>query len=239
MKHAVLLGTLCMAMATLWPVGAQATVQATRASFGHTADGRNVEIVTLTNSRGMQARVISYGASLQSLLVPDRNGKLADVVLGYDDLQDYLDRRQYFGATVGRYANRIARGKFTLDGKAYSLTLNDGPNTLHGGIKGLDQQVWSVVDVKQQGSNASVTLQYVSPDGDQGYPGQLTIKATYSLTDDDQLKIAYVATTDKPTIVNLSNHTYWNADDSRRRHHDGGCVVDPGRQDRAGGRHAV
>jgi aldose 1-epimerase len=210
MKHAVLLGSLCISMAMLPTAGAYAAAQAARASFGHTADGRNVEIVTLTNSRGMQARVMSYGASLQSLLVPDRNGKLADIVLGYDNLQGYLDRRQYFGATVGRYANRIAHGKFPLDGKTYTLTLNDGPNSLHGGIKGLDQQVWSVVEVKQQGSTASVTLQYVSPDGDQGYPGKLTIKATYTLSDDDQLKIAYIATTDKPTIVNLSNHTYWN-----------------------------
>jgi aldose 1-epimerase len=210
MKHAVLLGSLCISMAMLPTAGAYAAAQAARASFGHTADGRNVEIVTLTNSRGMQARVMSYGASLQSLLVPDRNGKLADIVLGYDTLRGYLDRRQYFGATVGRYANRIAHGKFPLDGKTYTLTLNDGPNSLHGGIKGLDQQVWSVVEVKQQGSTASVTLQYVSPDGDQGYPGKLTIKATYTLSDDDQLKIAYIATTDKPTIVNLSNHTYWN-----------------------------
>jgi aldose 1-epimerase len=209
MKPAALLGSLCMAMASLWPAGAQAA-QATRASFGHTADGQNVDIVTLTNIYGMQARVMSYGASLQALWVPDRNGKLADIVLGYDNLQGYLDRRQYFGATVGRYANRIARGTFTLDGKTYNLTRNDGPNSLHGGVKGLDQRVWSVVEVKQQGSTASVTLQYVSPDGDQGYPGKLTIKATYTLSDDNQLKIAYVATTDKPTIVNLSNHTDWN-----------------------------
>jgi aldose 1-epimerase len=209
MKHAVLLSSICLAMAVIPATSAQAA-QAKRASFGHTADGQNVEIVTLTNSRGMQARVMSYGASLQSLLVPDRNGKLADIVIGYDDLQDYLGRRQYFGATVGRYANRIAHGKFSLDGKSYQLTLNDSGNSLHGGVKGLDQVVWNVVDVKQQGSTASVTLQYVSPDGDQGYPGKVTINATYSLSDDDQLKIAYSATTDKPTIVNLSNHTYWN-----------------------------
>ncbi|XRD88308.1 galactose mutarotase [Dyella nitratireducens] len=183
--------------------------QATRESFGHTADGQNVDIVTLTNSHGMRARVMSYGASLQSLLVPDRSGKLVDVVLGYDTLQGYLDRRQYLGATVGRYANRIAHGKFTLDGKTYSLTLNDGTNSLHGGTKGFDMQVWKVLDVKS-GPTPSVTMEYVSPDGDQGYPGTLTVKATYMLSDDNQLKIAYVATTDKPTIVNLSNHTYWN-----------------------------
>lgn len=208
MKHAVLLGSLCMATMAMLPLAAEADT-ATRASFGHTADGQNVDIVTLTNVHGMSARVMSYGASLQSLWVPDRHGKLADVVLGYDTLEGYLDRRQYFGATVGRYANRIAHGKFTLDGKAYSLTLNDGPNALHGGSKGLDRQVWKVVDVKP-GPTASVTLEYISPDGDQGYPGAVDIKATYTLSDDNQLKISYVATTDKPTIVNLSNHTYWN-----------------------------
>ncbi|GFZ89870.1 aldose epimerase family protein [Dyella caseinilytica] len=208
MKRTVLSGSFCMVM-TVLPAASVQAAQATRASFGHTADGQDVEIVTLTNDRGLQARVMSYGASLQSLLVPDRNGKLADIVLGYDALQGYLDHRQYFGATVGRYANRIAHGKFTLDGKNYSLTLNDGPNSLHGGAKGLDMQVWKVTDVKQ-GPNASVTLEYVSPDGDQGYPGTLTVKATYTLSNDNELKIAYVATTDKPTIVNLSNHTYWN-----------------------------
>jgi aldose 1-epimerase len=209
MRPTVLLGAIGMATALIVPVAAMAT-QATRAPFGHTADGKNVEIVTLTNIHGMQARVISYGASLQSLLVPDRNGKLADIVLGYDSLQGYLGRRQYFGATVGRYANRIAHGKFTLDGKSYNLSLNEGSNSLHGGVKGLDQQEWSVVGVSDKGSTASVTLQYVSPDGDQGYPGTLTVKATYSLSDDNQLKIVYVATTDKPTIVNITNHTYWN-----------------------------
>ena len=194
--------------ALLLPLAATAG-QATRASFGHTADGQDVEIVTLTNSHGMRARVMNYGASLQSLLVPDRNGKLADVVLGYDTLQGYLDRRQYFGATVGRYANRIAHGKFSLDGKTYSLTLNDGANSLHGGTKGFDMQVWKVLEVKA-GPTPSVTMEYVSPDGDQGYPGTLTVKAIYTLSDDNQLKVAYLATTDKPTIVNLSNHTYWN-----------------------------
>ena len=207
MKRAVLFGSIFTASALL-PLAAMAG-QATSASFGHTADGQDVQIVTLTNSHGMRARVMSYGASLQSLLVPDRNGKLADIVIGYDTLQGYLDRHQYFGATVGRYANRIAHGKFTLDGKAYSLTLNDGANSLHGGSKGFDMQVWKVLEVKS-GATPSVTMEYVSPDGDQGYPGTLTVKATYTLSDDNQLKIAYAATTDKPTIVNLSNHTYWN-----------------------------
>lgn len=207
MKSAVLFGFIFTAM-TLLPLAAAAG-EATSASFGHTADGQDVQIVTLTNSHGMRARVMSYGAALQSLLVPDRNGKLADVVLGYDTLQGYLDRRQYLGSTVGRYANRIAHGKFALDGKSYSLTLNDGPNSLHGGTKGFDMQVWKVLDVKA-GPQPSVTMEYVSPDGDQGYPGTLTVKANYTLSDDNQLKISYIAATDKPTIVNLSNHTYWN-----------------------------
>lgn len=207
MKRTFVLGFIFTMTAAL-PFAAMAG-QATRSSFGHTADGRNVDIVTLTNSHGMRARVMSYGASLQSLWVPDRNGKLADVVLGYDTLQGYLGRRQYFGATVGRYANRIAHGTFTLDGKTYHLTLNDGANSLHGGTKGFDMQVWKVLDVKS-GSTPSVTMEYVSPDGDQGYPGTLTVKATYALSDDNQLRISYIATTDKPTIVNISNHTYWN-----------------------------
>ncbi|WP_284321671.1 aldose epimerase family protein [Dyella acidisoli] len=206
MKPAVLFGSIFAAMTM--PLAAMAG-QATSASFGHTADGQDVQIVTLTNSHGVRARVMSYGASLQSLWVPDRNGKLADVVLGYDTLQGYLDHRQYFGATVGRYANRIAHGKFTLDGKSYRLSLNEGPNSLHGGAKGFDMRVWKVLDVKA-GAQPSVTMEYVSTDGDQGYPGTLTIKANYTLSDDNQLKISYLATTDKPTIVNLSNHTYWN-----------------------------
>jgi aldose 1-epimerase len=208
MKQAVLLSAACLAMSMFLPTVVNAA-QATRSTFGHTSDGETVDIVTLSNSHGVRARVMSYGASLQSLEVPDRNGKLSDIVLGYDTLQGYLDRRQYFGATVGRYANRIANGRFALDGKTYQLTLNEKPNSLHGGVKGFDQQVWQIVDVKQ-GPKASVTLQYVSADGDQGYPGTLTVKATYTLSEDNQLSIAYVATTDKPTIVNLSNHTYWN-----------------------------
>jgi aldose 1-epimerase len=208
MKHAVLLGFVGMAAATLPALSMAA--QATRSNFGQTADGQTVELVTLTNSHGVKANVMSYGAALQSLLVPDRNGKLADIVIGYDTLQGYLDRRQYFGATVGRYANRIAHGRFTLDGKNYQLTLNDGPNSLHGGTKGLDMQVWKVTEVKTLGSAASVTLQYTSPAGDQGYPGTVTLTATYKLSEDNQLTITYGATTDAPTIVNLSNHTYWN-----------------------------
>jgi aldose 1-epimerase len=206
MRLAVLLGVVGV---VAWLPGMSMATKATRASFGQTVDGKTVEIVTLSNAHGMRARVMTYGASLQSLMAPDREGKLADLVLGYDSLQGYLDRRQYFGATVGRYANRIARGQFALDGKTYQLTLNEAPNSLHGGVKGLDMQLWKIVDIKQS-PQASVTMEYVSPDGDQGYPGTLTIRATYALGDDNQLTITYTAQTDKPTIVNLSNHTYWN-----------------------------
>ncbi|HEX7732839.1 MAG TPA: aldose epimerase family protein [Rhodanobacter sp.] len=186
-----------------------AAADASRATFGTMPDGRKVEVVTLDDGHGFTARVISLGASLQSLTLPDRHGKLADVVLAYPDLHDYLAKPQYFGATVGRFANRIAKGRFTLDGKSYQLTLNDGPNSLHGGSQGFDKVVWQVVKVAKS-PEPSVTLRYVSPDGDQGYPGTLTATATYTLKAGHELDIDYSATTDKPTIVNLSNHTYWN-----------------------------
>jgi len=186
-----------------------AAADASRAAFGTMPDGRKVEVVTLDDGHGFTARVISLGASLQSLMLPDRHGKLADVVLAYPNLQDYVAKPQYFGATVGRFANRIAKGRFTLDGKAYRLTLNDGPNSLHGGTKGFDKVAWQVVKVVKS-PEPSVTLRYVSPDGDQGYPGTLTATATYTLKAGHELDIDYSATTDKPTIVNLSNHTYWN-----------------------------
>jgi len=186
-----------------------AAADASRAVFGTMPDGRKVEVVTLDDGHGFTARVISLGASLQSLMLPDRDGKLADVVLAYPDLHDYLAKPQYFGATVGRFANRIAGGRFTLDGKSYQLTLNDGPNSLHGGAKGFDKVVWQVMKVVKS-PEPSVTLRYVSPDGDQGYPGTLTATATYTLKAGHELDIDYSATTDKPPIVNLSNHAYWN-----------------------------
>jgi aldose 1-epimerase len=182
---------------------------ARQATFGTMPDGQKVEVVTLDDGHGFTARVISLGAALQSLMLPDRHGKSADVVLAYPDLHDYLADPQYFGASVGRFANRIGKGRFTLDGKTYQLTLNDGPNSLHGGTKGFDKVVWQVVKVVKS-PEPSVTLRYVSPDGDQGYPGTLTATATYTLKAGHELDIDYTATTDKPTIVNISNHTYWN-----------------------------
>lgn len=180
-----------------------------RASFGKMSDGQAVEVITLKNAHGMSVRIITLGASIQSLIAPDRDGKPADVILGYSSIDGYIAKPEYFGATVGRVANRIARGRFTLDGKVYQTPVNNGVNALHGGTKGFDKVVWKVLEVKR-GPSASVKLGYVSPDGDQGYPGTLTTTATYSLDERNQLTIDYRATTDKPTVVNISNHSYWN-----------------------------
>jgi aldose 1-epimerase len=201
-------GLLCAAALTM-PLTAWST-NATRGVFGTLVDGSKVEMVTLSNSHGVVARVMTLGASLQSLTTPDRHGKSTDIILGYPKVGTYIDQPQYFGATVGRYANRIAKGKFTIDGHAYSTPTNDGPNSLHGGSKGFDKVLWKVTDVKHGANRASVTLQYISPDGEMGYPGNLTVTATYTLDESNQLSIDYSATTDKPTLVNLSNHTYWN-----------------------------
>jgi aldose 1-epimerase len=179
-------------------------------TFGTMPDGKPVDAVVLTNAHGLTARVIALGASLQSLSVPDRDGHFADIVLGYPSLKGYLEKPQYFGATVGRYANRIAKGRFALDGHTYQVPVNDGPNSLHGGTRGFDKVLWTVAAVDHDEGKASVTLTYVSPDGDMGYPGKLSVTAVYTLDDQDRLSIDYRATTDKPTIVNLSNHAYWN-----------------------------
>ena len=183
---------------------------AKRETFGTMPDGTKVDAVVLSNAHGMQARIIALGASVQSLITPDRNGKGANIALGYASLDGYLSNPQYFGATVGRYANRIAKGHFTLDGHAYSVPVNNGVNSLHGGTRGFDKVLWSIGEVTHDAGKASVTLSYVSPDGDMGYPGKLTVTATYTLDEEHHLSIDYRATTDKTTIVNLSNHAYWN-----------------------------
>jgi aldose 1-epimerase len=182
---------------------------AARAPFGKLPDGQNVEAVTLSNRNGMQARIISYGASIQSVLVPDRHEELGDIALGNATIQGYLDHPAFMGATVGRVANRIANGRFTLNGKVYQVPINNGPNALHGGPKGFDKVNWKIVDVKD-GASASVTLRYVSPDGEMGFPGTVTVTATYALDENNALSVEYKATTDKTTVVNLSNHAYWN-----------------------------
>lgn len=182
---------------------------AKRSIFGKLPDGRAVPAVTLSNARGVSATIIAYGATLQSVVMPDRAGRRADVALGYAGIEDYLTRPQYFGGTVGRFANRIARGRFVLDGRTYQTPVNNGVNALHGGTVGFDKVLWQVVDVKS-GPTASVTLRYVSPDGDQGYPGTMSVDAIYSLDEHNALTIEYRATTDRPTIVNITNHAYWN-----------------------------
>ncbi|MBE1527292.1 aldose 1-epimerase [Sphingopyxis sp. OAS728] len=183
--------------------------EATQSTFGKMPDGRSVPAVTLTNANGISATVIALGATLQSVVMPDRDGKKADVALGYDNLSDYIDKPQYFGSTVGRFANRLAGGRFKLDGKTWQTPVNNGANALHGGTLGFDKVLWEVTSVKS-GPTASVTLRYVSPDGDQGYPGTMTVDAIYSLDEKNDLRIEYVATTDRPTIANITNHAYWN-----------------------------
>jgi aldose 1-epimerase len=180
-----------------------------RNEFGKTADGTVVEQCVLSNGRGLTAKVITYGAILTELHVPDRDGKTADVVLGFDNLPDYLKGHPMFGATVGRVANRIAKGKFTLDGKEYTLARNGGPNAIHGGKVGFDKRVWKA-EPKLTADGSSVRLTYHSPDGEEGYPGNLTATVTYTLTNDNALRLDYTATTDKATPVNLTNHSYFN-----------------------------
>ena len=180
-----------------------------RSQFGMLDDGRPVEALTLTNEAGVSVRIITLGAAIQSLLAPDADGRFADIVLGYDTPQEYLDKRQYFGASVGRYANRIAAGRFELDGEVFQLETNDGDNHLHGGHDGFDRQIWSVETV-EEGDSAAVTLSLHSPDGAGGYPGNLEARVTYALGDDNALTVTYEATTDAPTIVNLTNHAFFN-----------------------------
>lgn len=184
-------------------------VDATRAPFGTMADGTTIEAIELVNGQGISARVITYGATLQSLILPDRSGRPDDVVLGYPDLTGYLTRPQYFGSTVGRFANRIAGARFRLDGTTYSLAANDSTNSLHGGRRGFDKVVWSVAEIAS-GPEASVRLTYVSPDGEEGYPGTLSVSVTYSLDETGTLTTSYEATTDQPTIVNLTHHSLFN-----------------------------
>ncbi len=182
---------------------------AQRSTFGRLADGTAVEAVTLTGTNGVSARIITYGANLQAFNVPDRSGKVADVTLGYDDLNSYVAHPNYWGQTIGRYANRIAGGRFSLDGKAYQVTLNNNGNSLHGGTRGFDKAVWQIAAVKQ-GPTASVTMTLTSPDGDQGYPGTLDVTVTYSLDDKGELAIDFAAKSDRPTIVNLTNHALFD-----------------------------
>ena len=178
-------------------------------NFGQTKSGADVTKFTVTNSNGMKATLITYGATLQSLEVPDRDGNLAEVTLGFDTITEYEDHSQYFGSTVGRYANRIENGRFTLDGEAYQLAKNNTPNHLHGGVVGFDKVIWKGESFSSE-NESGVEFSYTSADGEEGYPGELTITMRYTLTNDNELRFSYEATTDKPTILNITNHTYWN-----------------------------
>ena len=203
--HMMIWGALAgLAAAVATPAVAGTAKQRT---FGTMPDGRKVAAVTLTNGHGVSATVIALGASLQSLIMPDRDGKREDVQIGYDTLDGYLTKPEYFGGTVGRVANRIAHGRFTFDGRTYTVPVNNGPNSLHGGTKGFDKVLWAVTDVKS-GPSASVTLRYVSPDGDQGAGAGLIISEATGIS--QRVVIEYRATTDRPTVVNISNHAYWN-----------------------------
>ena len=222
MKISLSAGSL-LALAALSPLAANAEKPATKikgasrrmpatptvekSDFGALPDGTAAQLYTLTNAQGMTAKITTYGAILVSLTAPDKSGKFADVTLGYDTLDGYLSGTSYFGATVGRVANRIAKGKFTLDGKDYTLAVNNGPNSLHGGLKGFDKVVWKA---EPQAGKAAVKFTYMSADGEEGYPGNLNVAVTYTLTDENAIQIDYTATTDKDTPLNLTNHSYFN-----------------------------
>jgi len=187
-------------------VQAEANSKMQKQSFGKTDDGQQVDLYTLKNQHGMEAAITNYGGTVVTLKVPDRNGKLDDVVLGYDKLEDYAAGKAYFGAIIGRYANRIAHAQFTLNGTTYTLAKNDGDNHLHGGF---NKRVWTAKDVSGSAGQA-LELTYLSKDGEEGFPGNLSVKVVYTLTDQNELKIDYSATTDKDTVLNLTNHCYFN-----------------------------
>jgi len=177
--------------------------------FGKTEDGQAVDLYTLTNKKGMEVAITNFGGIIVSLKAPDRNGKFDDVVLGYDQLDGYLTNKAYFGAIIGRYGNRIAHGQFKLEGKAYTLPKNDGDNTLHGGTTGFNKRLWTAKNVSGSKGQA-LELTYLSKDGEEGFPGNLSARVVYTLTDQNELHIDYSATTDKDTVVNLTNHSYFN-----------------------------
>jgi aldose 1-epimerase len=177
--------------------------------FGKLADGTAVDLYTLTNRNGLEVQITNYGGIVVSVKTPDRAGKMTDIVLGYDRLQAYVDDSSFFGALVGRYANRIAKGKLSLNGVTYQLAQNNGPNHLHGGLRGFNRFMWQAREL-HRADGVAVELSYLSKDGEEGYPGNLSVKTTYILTDTNALRIEYSATTDKETIVNLTNHSYFN-----------------------------
>lgn len=201
--------TSAIALCAAMMAGNAMAVTVNRENAGKLADGAVVEAVTLQAANGVSARILAYGATLQSLIAPDAKGRKADVALGYDDLDSYVNHPNYFGATIGRFANRIADGRFALDGKTYQLPQNDHGQTLHGGGRGFDKVLWKVESVTS-GPVAKLVLTHTSPDGDSGYPGTLKARVTYSLDEKGNLGILFEAETDKPTIVNMTNHALFN-----------------------------
>jgi len=194
-----------------WHVPATAEAKSTmkKQPFGKTSDGQEVDLYTLTNKKGMEVAITNFGGIIVSLKAADRHGKLDDVVLGYDSLDGYLTNKAFFGALIGRYGNRIAHGKFALNGSTYTLPKNDGDNTLHGGPEGFNKRVWTAKDVSGAKGQA-LELSYLSKDGEEGFPGNVSAKVVYTLTDQNEVTIAYSATTDKETVLNLTNHSYFN-----------------------------
>jgi len=184
-------------------------MEITKSTFGKTADGQTVDLYTLTNDNGMVVKITNWGATIVSVFTPDRAGNSADVVLGYDDLDGYLTDRAYFRCTIGRYRDRLGQAKFTLDGKEYQLARNDGENHLHGGVAGFNKKLWHAKEINRPEA-VGVQMNYVSQDGEEGYPGNLDVTVTFTLDNQNQIRIDYLATTDKPTVVNLTNHSYFN-----------------------------
>ena len=209
MLNRFLLSGLLVGLQSLVQINAIAAMESIPSKpFGKTTHGEAVTLYTLTNKSGMSVSLMDYGATLVKLVVPDRHGKLDDVALGFDHFAPYLTQTAYFGATAGRYANRIAKGQFKIGHATYQLPVNNGPNSLHGGLRGFDKHVWKVQEVTSD--TPAIRFSRLSRDGEEGYPGNLFVSVTYTLTDDNRLRISYQATTDKPTILNLTNHTYFN-----------------------------
>ena len=207
---AILVATIAAAGCLIGCAPASPHGQVSKQPFGTTADGLPVDIYTLRNAKGCEARITNYGGTVVSLKVPDRQGQLGDVVLGFDSLADYIKESPYFGSLIGRYGNRIANGQFILDGKTFTLATNNGPNHLHGGNKGFDKVVWKAQAFLQNSQEPVLALQYTSQDGEEGYPGTLDVLAVYTLTNDNALRLEFGATTSKDTIVNLTHHSYFN-----------------------------
>jgi aldose 1-epimerase len=199
--------SLAIALAWSGDLGA-ATAGMKKQPYGKAPDGKEITLYTMTNKNGMEVAITNFGGIVVSIKVPDRSRKFDDVVLGYDSLEGYFTNPSYFGAIIGRYANRIAHGKFTLDGKTYTLAKNNGENSLHGGMNGFNKMVWTARDISK--GDPSLELTYVSKDGEEGYPGNLSARVVYTLTAQDELRIEYSATTDKDTVLNLTNHSYFN-----------------------------